>query len=186
MTATASPTSLETQQRPWWLSLIWGILAVVIGAVLLWSPAKTQAQAWVLLVTMLGAYWLVSGILDIVSLFIDHTAWGWKLFTGIIGIIAGGYILMYPIAAAVALPRVFVLVLGIYGLMQGIVMLIMAFKGGGWSAGILGVIGIVFGVILLANYTVPGMGLSLIWAAAVFAVVGGIFAIVQAFRARNA
>ena len=35
------------------------------------------------------------------------------------------------------LPRVFVLVLGIWALMEGIILLFMAFRGGGWGAGIL-------------------------------------------------
>jgi uncharacterized membrane protein HdeD (DUF308 family) len=134
---------------------------------------------------MLGIYWMFSGILDLVSMFIDHSGWGWKLFSGIIGIIAGGYILAYPVAAAMVLPQVMVLVLGLYGLFQGTIMLIMAFKGGGWAAGILGVLGILFGLILIGNYSMPGMGLTFVWMTAVFALIGGIVAIIQAFRTRN-
>ena len=181
-----SATSLETKQRPWWLTLIIGVFAVIIGAVLLWSPAKTRVDTWFLLISLLGLYWLVTGILDLVGLFTDRTAWGWKLFMGIISIVAGFYILMYPIAAGVALPRIMVLVLGIWGLLQGIVMLIMAFRGGGWAAGILGALAIIFGIILVANYSVPGAGLALVWAAAVMALLGGIVLIFQAFRSRTA
>lgn len=182
----ASATSLETQQRPWWLALIGGIFAFVVGAILLWAPVKTAANTWVMLITILGFYWLVTGILELVSMFTDHTAWGWKLFMGLISIIAGSYILMYPVASAVVLPKVFVLILGIWALMQGIVMLIMAFKGGGWAAGILGALGIIFGIVLIGNYTMPGMGLALIWTAAVAGVIGGILLIVQSFRMRRA
>ena len=185
-TATASATSMQTQQRPWWLTLINGILALVIGAVLLWAPAKTKVETYQLLVAFLGFYWLFRGIFEIVYLFVDHTAWGWKLFIGIVSILAGGTILMYPLASALALPKIFVLVLGIWGLMEGIVLLIMAFGGGGWAAGILGALGIILGIFLIANYTVPGMGLSMLWAAAVMGVIGGIVLIVQAFRQRSA
>jgi uncharacterized membrane protein HdeD (DUF308 family) len=93
---------------------------------------------------------------------------------------------MYPLASALVLPKIFVLVLGIWGLMEGTVMLIMAFKGGGWAAGILGVLGIILGLVLIFNYSSPGMGLSMIWAAAVMGVIGGIALIVQAFRQRSA
>ena len=79
---------------------------------------------------------------------------------GIVSIIAGGYILMYPIATGLGVPQIFVLMLGIWGLMEGIILLIMAFRGGGWAAGILGVLAIVFGGILIANYSVPGIGLD--------------------------
>jgi uncharacterized membrane protein HdeD (DUF308 family) len=105
---------------------------------------------------------------------------------GIIGIIAGGYILMYPVAAGVALPRIFVLILGLWGLMEGIILLIMAFKGGGWGAGILGVVAIIFGLILMANYAVPGSGLVMIWVAAIWGLIGGVVMVIQAFRQRKA
>jgi uncharacterized membrane protein HdeD (DUF308 family) len=177
---------MQTKQRPWWLTLILGISAFIIGAVLLWAPAKTRVETYLLLVTMLGIYWLVWGILEIVSMFMDHSAWGWKLFMGIVSIIAGGYILMYPIASALVLPKIFVLMLGIWGLMEGIILLIMAFRGGGWAAGILGVLSIVFGIILIANYSVPGMGLTMIWVGAVWALIGGVVLVVQAFRQRRA
>ena len=183
---TASATSLETKQRPWWLALIGGVFAFVVGAILLWSPAKTKIDTWMLLISLLGLYWLVTGILELVSMFTDHTAWGWKLFMGLISIIAGSYILMYPVASAVALPRIFVLILGIWALMQGIVMLIMAFKGAGWATGILGALGIVFGIALIGNYSMPGMGLAMVWTAAVAGVIGGILLIVQSFRMRSA
>jgi uncharacterized membrane protein HdeD (DUF308 family) len=185
MTA-ATATSLETKQRPWWLLLIQGVFLAVIGAIMLWSPAKTRVNTYMLLVAMLGFYWVISGILNIVLLFIDHTAWGWKLFIGIVSIMAGGTILAYPVAAAVALPKIFTLVLGIWALMDGIIMLLMAFKGGGWGAGILGTLGIIFGIILIVNYAALGAGLAMIWTAAIFAVIGGIIMIVQAFRQRKA
>jgi uncharacterized membrane protein HdeD (DUF308 family) len=134
---------METQQRPWWTLLVGGIIAVIVGAVLLWSPAKTKVDTWLLLTAMLGIYFLVLGILDLVSMFQDHTAGGWKLFTGVVSILAGLIVLMYPVAAAVALPKVFTLVLGILGLIYGVILLIIAFQGGGWGAGVLGVLSII-------------------------------------------
>jgi uncharacterized membrane protein HdeD (DUF308 family) len=175
-------TQMQAPQRPWWLTLINGILAVLVGGILLWAPAKAKVDVYMLLVWFLGFYWLFRGIFDIVYMFIDHTAWGWKLFMGIVGIMAGGYILMYPVASGLVLPKIFVLVLGIWGLMEGIVLLIMAFQGGGWGAGILGALAIIFGIALIVNYTAPGMGLSFLWAAAVMGVVGGGFMIYRAFK----
>ena len=172
--------------RPWWLTLISGVLATIIGAVLLWGGLLNKIDTYMLLVTFLGIWWMVQGIFDIIGIFIDHAMWGWKLFIGIVSIAAGFYILSYPIISAVALPKIFVLVLGIWGLMYGIILLIMAFQGGGWGAGILGVLGIIFGIALMANYYVVGMGLSMLWTAAVFAFVGGIFMIFRAFQQRSA
>jgi len=77
-------------------------------------------------------------------------------------------------------------VLGIWGLMYGIILLIMAFQGGGWGAGILGVLGIIFGIALMANYYAFGMGLAMLWTAAVFAFFGGFVMIFRAFQQRSA
>jgi uncharacterized membrane protein HdeD (DUF308 family) len=112
--------------------------------------------------------------------------WGWKLFIGLISLAAGFYIVSYPVISAVSLPKIFVLVLGIWGLMYGVILLIMAFQGGGWGAGILGALGIIFGLVLMANYAVPGMGLGMLWTGAVFALVGGAVMIFQAFKQRSA
>ncbi len=186
-TATGSAMDMPTRERPWWLLLVQGIAALVVGIALLWSPGKsTPAQVYLILVQLLGLYWLIQGIFDIVYMFVDHTAWGWKLFMGIISILAGGYILMYPIAAALAIPQIFVLVLGIWGLIYGVLLLVMAFRGAGWGAGILGALGIILGLCLMVNYMSPGMGLSFLWAAAVFALIGGVVLIIQAFRLRSA
>jgi uncharacterized membrane protein HdeD (DUF308 family) len=186
MAEAQSAMQMQTKARPWWLTLINGILALIVGGVLLWAPVKAKVDVYMLLVWFLGFYWLFRGIFDIVYMFIDHTAWGWKLFMGIVGIMAGSYILMYPVASGLVLPKIFVLVLGIWGLIEGIVLLIMAFQGGGWGAGILGALAIIFGIALCANYYVAGMGLSFLWAAAIMGVVGGIFLIVRAFQERKA
>jgi uncharacterized membrane protein HdeD (DUF308 family) len=191
MTSSTVPTSesaaaLESQPRPWGFVLIEGIALVIIGAIMLWAPAKARIETYQLLVVMLGIYWIVRGVLDLVHMFTDHTGWGWKLFMGLISIIAGVYIVAYPVAAAVALPRIFVLVLGIWGIIQGFVALLLAFRGGGWGLGILGVIGIFFGFILIGSYTVPGMGLTMLWVAAIWALVAGLFVIYRAFQLRKA
>jgi len=186
MTTAASAVQTQTKQRPWWLTLISGILAVIIGATLLWGGLGTKVQTYMLLVTFLGIWWMVQGIFDIIAIFIDHSMWGWKLFIGIVSLMAGYYIVSYPIVSAIALPKIFVLVLGIWGLMYGIILLIMAFQGGGWGAGILGVLGIIFGISLMANYYVLGMGLAMLWTAAVFAFFGGFVMIFQAFKQRSA
>jgi uncharacterized membrane protein HdeD (DUF308 family) len=183
---TAAAVQTQTKQRPWWLTLISGILAVIVGATLLWGGLANKVQTYMLIVTLIGIWWMVQGIFDIIGIFIDKSMWGWKLFIGIISIFAGYYVLAYPIVSAIALPKIFVLVLGIWGLMYGIILLIMAFQGGGWGAGILGVLGIIFGISLMANYYMPGMGLAMLWTAALFAFFGGFVMIFRAFQQRSA
>ena len=110
---------MQTRARPWWLTLTMGIVALVLGAVLLWAPAKDKVDAYQFIIAFLGFYWLIGGIVELFSLLYDHTAWGWKLFMGIVSIVAGSYVLMYPVAAGVALPRIFVLILGLWGAHAG-------------------------------------------------------------------
>ena len=174
--------SFETKQYPWWLILMGGILNIIVGILLLVNPAKTAiAFAWVL-----GLYWFVQGIFVLVAMFLDHTAWGWKLFTGVLGILAGIIIMRHPIASAAAIPALLVLLLGIQGLIVGIILLVMAFKGGGWGAGILGALSIIFGLILILNWASLATVLTFIWIVAIFALVGGVVQIVRAFQQRAA
>jgi uncharacterized membrane protein HdeD (DUF308 family) len=171
----------ETRQNPWWLLLLGGILNIIVGILLLTNPGKTTlALVWVL-----GLYWLIQGIFFISGMFLDHSAWGWKLFSGILGIIAGILVMRHPIASTLVIPQIAVLLLGIQGLISGAVMLVMAFKGGGWGMGILGVISIIFGIILILAFGELGTALVFIWVVGIFALVGGIVQIFQAFRQRQ-
>jgi uncharacterized membrane protein HdeD (DUF308 family) len=172
----------DTEQYPWWLILLGGILNLIVGILLLINPAKTAiAFAWVL-----GLYWFVQGIFVLVGMFLDHSAWGWKLFMGVIGILAGIVVMRHPIASAVAIPSILVLLLGIQGLIFGGISLVMAFRGGGWGAGILGALSIFFGIILILNYANLATVLTFIWIVGIFALVGGLVQIFQAFRQRTA
>lgn len=173
---TASMSKVTT---PWWLFLIEGIAAIIVGLLLLTNPTVTI----VVLIQVLGIWWLVSGILDIVSLFIDRTSWGWKLFSGIIGILAGLVILQHPILAAVGVTQIAVIILGILGLVQGIMGLIGAFQGGGWVSAVLGIVYILVGLLLIFNQFAAGIGLWLL--IAIFALVGGGIAIWQSFQIKK-
>mgnify|MGYP001069282418 CR=1 FL=1 len=179
---TAATWELETEQSPWWLILMGGILNIIVGILLLVNPAKTTiAFAWVL-----GLYWFVQGIFVLIGMFLDHSAWGWKLFMGALSIVAGIVVMRHPIASAIAIPAILVLFLGIQGLIMGGVSLVLAFKGGGWAAGLLGALSIIFGIILILNYANLGTVLTFIWIVGILALAGGIVQTIQAFRQRPA
>ncbi|MCJ7660232.1 MAG: DUF308 domain-containing protein [Anaerolineales bacterium] len=149
---------------------------MILGLFLLAKPGMTM----VVVVQIIGIYWFVAGIFQIVAIFIDHTQWGWKLFSGILGIIAGMIIIKHPLWSPIMLTSVLVIVLGIEGLIIGIINLIQAFKGGGWGVGILGVISIMIGIVLLGNAfelvtIVP-------WVVGIIGIVGGVIAIIYSFR----
>jgi uncharacterized membrane protein HdeD (DUF308 family) len=182
MTATAA----QPKGRPWWLTLIMGIAAVAIGGILLFGSLTAQARMYLLLVQLVGIWWLIDGITTIIYMFVDRTAWGWKLFSGIVGLLAGGWILLYPIYAAIALPRIFLLIIGIWGLINGAQLLFTSLRARAWGSVVLGVITVVLGLILIANADELGWGLSLITMAAWFAFLGGFVVIYRAVKERKA
>jgi uncharacterized membrane protein HdeD (DUF308 family) len=178
MTSTASTPSLATTeaQVPWWLVLIVGIASVILGIMLLVSPGVTL----VTLVLFLGAYWLVRGIFTLGSLFVDRTLWGWRLFVGILGIVAGLAVLNTPLWSAILIPAIGFIVLGVQAIISGVVELFQAFRGGGWGLGIVGLINLLLGILIVAN---PLIGVAVLpWTLGFFAIVGGIAAIFLAFR----
>src|SRR6266571_5999319 len=107
------PTRSES---PWWLGLLGGIAAIIIGFLFLSSPAVTMT----IILQFLGFYWLFTGVLDLVSLFVDRTEWVWKVVSGILGIIAGFIVIENPLWSAVLIPATLIMMLGIGGLIIGV------------------------------------------------------------------
>lgn len=169
----------QERAMPWWIPLIEGIALVIVGILLFTNTAATT----IALVQVLGIYWLISGIMELISLFVDRSAWGLKLLGGIIGIWAGLVILNHPIGGALALGFTIVIILGIQALLLGLINIVQAFRGAGWGIGLMGVINIIFGVILLGNSLIATATLP--WVLGGFAIVAGIVAIVTAFRLKT-
>jgi len=182
MTETMTP-SMEitpgTQVIPWWLVLITGIITLILGITFLYYPFGTLF----VLVTFLGIYWFIAGLIGLCSLFVDRTNAGWKILFGILGIIAGIAILTYPFYSAFVVPYIFIIFVGVWGLIMGFVGIFAAFKGGGWGAGIMGLILIIFGCLILANPVISTLLLPFFLG--VFGIIGGFMAIIGAFMIRG-
>lgn len=171
---TALPATQETTNKhdfAWWIILIQGILSIIIGVLFLVSPGMSV----LVLVQFLGIYWLVAGVLSMVSIFVDRRLWGWKLFAGIIGVLAGISVIQHPVWSAVFLPTVLVVILGIQGIFHGIAYIVEAIRGLGWGTAILGVLSILFGIILLSSPLFAAVWLVLFLGVA--SLVGGIFSV---------
>lgn len=178
---TASAIENKPLQMPWWIPLIQGIATVIIGILLWTNPAQT-AQT---LVMFLAIYWIITGVLSLLRLFVDRSHWGWKVFSGLLGILAGWALLrLDSLGAAVLFGWTVVIILAVQGIILGIVELIEAFRGGGWGPGIMGALSILFGVLLWSNSLAATVMLP--WVIAIFMIVGGIAAIILAFRLKGA
>ena len=166
----------EPVSFPWWAVLIQGLFAILIGILLLAYPGATA----LVVVQFVGIYWLVTGIFSLVGIFMDRSMWGWKLFAGVIGILAGFAIMRHPLWSTFMVPTVMVISMGIAGLFIGVASLIAAFRGGGWAAGILGALSILFGLLLLVSPFATALALPLVYG--ILGIAGGIAAIFAAFR----
>ena len=139
-------TALTPQQSSiWWFFLLQGIAGIILGFLLVTDPGATMLA----LVTFLGFYWLIMGILALVRIFIDRSVpWIWSLLTGIIGILAGILVLRHPLLATLTVPTVIVIVLGVEALIMGALEIIGGFTGGGIGSFIMGVIYVIAGLLL--------------------------------------
>jgi uncharacterized membrane protein HdeD (DUF308 family) len=175
-------TTLRKELREvWWLVLLKGIAALLLGLLLVTAPESTLA----LLVVFLGAYWFVDGIFSLVEIFVGESEihWGWLLLRAILGVLAGLLVLRHPLYSSLLVPTVLVVILGMEGVLMGIISMIQGFKGDGAPAVILGILHILFGIILLANPMFGVAALSFVLGA--LGIVGGIILIVNAFRLRS-
>jgi uncharacterized membrane protein HdeD (DUF308 family) len=169
----------ETMETPWWVVLLEGIFAIIVGLFLLFSPASTTF----FLIQVLGIFWLAGGLISILGAFIFSGHRWFKLISGILGIIAGIVILMYPVISPFVVLTLFIIFIGVWSIVYGAMKLIWGFKGGGWGMGILGILSIILGLLLLSN--VLAGALILPWIFGFFLIVGGVGAVIGGLKMRT-
>ncbi len=177
--ASTTSASAVSDDLPWWLGVVQGIALVILGLLCLSAPGATLA----VLVQLAGIYWLVSGVLGLIGLIGDRTAWLWKLFAGVIGILAGIAIVAHPMWSTILVPTTLVLVIGIFGMVNGILVLVQSFSVRRWSGVALGLFGAILGLVLVMNPLLGAAALPFVLGG--FALVGGIMSIGAAFFERR-
>jgi uncharacterized membrane protein HdeD (DUF308 family) len=175
-----TPTAISKEQSSiWWVFLLQGVAGILLGLMLITDPGATL----VVLVTFLGFYWLFIGIIALVRVFVDRSMpWIWSLLIGIIGILAGLVVLRHPLFAALTVPTVIVIVVGVQGLIMGVLDIIGGFTGGGIGSFVLGVINLLIGLLLLGSPLTAALAVPLIFG--VLLLIQGVALIVLAFRIR--
>lgn len=166
----------------WWMLLLQGIATLVLGALLVIEPDLTT----VVILQFMGAYWLINGIFAIIQIFIRDTAihWAWLLLSGLLGILAGLFVLEHPVYSSVLIPTTLIYVIAIQGIVVGAISLFQGIRGGGWGAIIWGAISVIFGIILLSEPILAASALPVIMG--VFGLISGVVMILFAFRLRPA
>ena len=152
-------------ELPRWIVLLEGIIAILIGF---------------FLIQILGIFWLAEGILSVIGGLIYSGNRVWKLLSGILSIIAGAVILMYPIYSSAVVLTLFVIFIGIWAVITGVVKIVLSFKGGGRGIGIIGILTIILGLLLLVNFAAGVLVLP--WVFGLFLILGGIGTLIEGFR----
>jgi uncharacterized membrane protein HdeD (DUF308 family) len=174
-----SVAGTQSQSSHWWLFLLQGIAGILLGLMLITEPKATL----VVLATFLGFYWLITGILALVRIFVDHSVpWIWSLLSGIIGVLAGVLVLKHPLLATLTVPTVLVIILGAQGLVMGVLEFIEGFQGGGIGSFILGALNVLVGLLLLGSPMTAALAVPLVFG--VLLLVQGVAHVIWAFRVR--
>jgi len=95
-----------------------GVLSVIVGFALL----RTPFQSVEVMIYALGIFWIAQGIVGFIGAFEVKQGRGWRLFTAILGVIAGIIILVYPITSAVTLALfggIWLIILGVMQIVAG-------------------------------------------------------------------
>jgi uncharacterized membrane protein HdeD (DUF308 family) len=171
---------LPQRSEIWWIFLLQGFAGIILGLMLVTEPGATI----VALTTVLGFYWLITGLLGLVQVFVDRsTPWLWSLLGGLVGILAGLFVLRHPLVAALTVPTVIVVILGIQGVVMGALQIIGGFKGGGIGPFILGAINILVGILLLGSPIAAALAVPLVFG--ILLLIQGAGLIILAFRVRT-
>jgi uncharacterized membrane protein HdeD (DUF308 family) len=169
---------LEATTSPWWILLLEGIAAAILGLLLVTSP---QAGA-TLLARIIAFYILIRGLLFIVGLFIDRTQWLAKLIAGILGVIAGIIMLEHPLWVSAVVPTFITWTVGGLAVLIGVISLIHFYQGSGWGDAVIGVLCILLGVPLVFQ---PIRGPTVQVVLGIAALIGGIVVIIIALRVKR-
>jgi len=184
MSEAAASSPMPSPKDLWWIGLAEGVVTIVIGLLLLTYPGASS----LVIASLVGLWWLVEGLFRLLSLMVDKTMWGLKLFMGILGVLAGFMVISglvnHPVWTTLGLATIYVFLLGLQGLIGGLVGIYVAFNGGGWGSGIIGALSVIIGIFLMYNPLPASFALPTVFGA--LALVFGVAVIFMAFKVKNA
>jgi uncharacterized membrane protein HdeD (DUF308 family) len=166
----------------WWALAIRGVAAILLGLIAIFVPGAAMLS----LALFFAAYLLVDGVFGIISAVRAARAdqrWGLLLAEGILDIVVGIIVFLFPVSAVFA----FVIVTAAWALLTGVLMLISAYKltrqHGRWWMVLSGVVSILFGIALLIAPLIGAVVLT--WWLGGYAIAFGVFMLILAFRLRS-
>jgi uncharacterized membrane protein HdeD (DUF308 family) len=118
----------RNSDKGWWLILLLGLVSLVAGVIAVFNPGITI----LVLVVLMGANALVTGILDIVVAIRlrKQIQREWLLaVAGVVSIVFGLLVFLFPAAGALAM----VFLVSFYATLTGILLLTLAFRARKWA-----------------------------------------------------
>ncbi|MBN1690714.1 MAG: DUF308 domain-containing protein [Dehalococcoidia bacterium] len=175
---------LETMVKSWWLISLRGLIALVLGIVLLILDPLVAAE---LLILFIGIYALLDGIFALIVGIINrppHRNRAWLITEGIIGILAGIAILAAPLLAGI----VIIYLIAFWALLTGILELVFSiaewkYIPGAWMILITGIVSVLLGGLILANVVAGTVLLVVI--VSVYLVIFGLLLMLLGFSLKN-
>ncbi|WP_285725793.1 HdeD family acid-resistance protein [Psychromicrobium xiongbiense] len=178
----------SASRRLWWLVLVRGIVAVLLGLFALFSPSTTV----LVLVTVFGVYALVDGVSAIgmaLGSRRELSRWGWVLFEGVVSVLAGLVAILWPVFSAAVTAVVIGFIIGFWAALLGVLQISQSITlrrqpspVWGWVLAS-GILTLLWGIFVLA---VPGIGLlTVLWIFSLFALVFGAWTIALSLRIRS-
>jgi uncharacterized membrane protein HdeD (DUF308 family) len=173
---------INTLAQNWWALALRGVIAILFGLTAFAMPGPTLA----ILVYFFAAYLLVDGIFALIAglrAAEHHERWGMLALEGVINVIAGVVIFLWPVLSLFY----FIYLAGFWAIISGVTLLIDAIRlhrqHGEWWMILAGLASVVWGV-LVVLYPIAGV---LVWAwwIGAYALVFGIAMLVLAFRLKG-
>ncbi len=169
--------------KNWWLLTLKGLLVTLFGIAAVFFPGVTLAT----LMMYFGILIIVSGIFLLIGAF-SHVKtnkhWANWLFEGILDIIIGIIIVIYPQLTI----DLFIIIVGIWAITVGFTQMFGALKAhqtgkSRWLMLFNAVIVIILGIVLFINPTESSETLTIL--IGIFAIVFGLFVTIYSFSIRN-
>jgi uncharacterized membrane protein HdeD (DUF308 family) len=174
---------LKALAKNWWVFLLRGVVAVLLGLTMWFNPATSLA----VMVMFFGAWMLVDGIFTGIVAIVgrkDNAEWGWLLTSGIMSLLIGVLTLRAPGVTIVVLA----LFIAAWAFMLGISQIALGWRirkevKNEWMLYLGGAVALLFGISMLWD---PAAGaVSIVWMIALFALFLGISLIMLAFRLKG-
>ncbi|MCX6001521.1 MAG: DUF308 domain-containing protein [Chloroflexi bacterium] len=176
---------LQTLVKNWWLIALRGLVALILGIIML---AMQPVVAAAFLVIFIGAYALVDGIFALAVGIINrppHRDRGWLITEGIIGVLAGIAILASPLLAGVFI-MYFIAFWAIFTGLMEFVFAIGQWKQipDAWLILLNGIFSVALGTLILVNVAVGATLIVLM--IAIYLVIFGVLLIAMGFSLKGA